>query len=718
MNTTMKRNMLLFAASLAVMCVPLQVRAQTAKESSQTAAYLRPFQNPDGGYSGTVGGKSTLGGTSSALRCLKYNGGTINDVVKCIAFVESCYDKATGGFAQTPGGKTDVGTTATGLMAVGELKLDPKDYATSVEYFSSNAKSFEDVRIAIAGLESIKTSSPEFSKWTELVNKGRNADGTWGEGATKAKDTGGKAAALLRMGVKIDGSEKAAIVAALRSAQREDGGWSQDGVKSDLNTSYRIMRCLFMLKEAPDLDRLRGWLFKHRQSDGGFAGSIGGSADIGGTYLCSIMLYWARLLEGQPGVTEVVGFQPLFNGSNLDGWEGDTKLWSAKDGAIVGTSTGLKHNDFLATKASYGDFILKLTFRVKGDATANTGIQFRSVRVPGHEMSGYQADIGQGYWGCLYDESRRNKVLVQANPKAVAAIRKDGWNTYVIRAIGNKITLTLNGVQSVSYTEPDDKIARDGKIALQIHAGNALTVEFKDIYIQPLPTLKADNESTTGFHLRTVKGPSGDRKYAVYLPRNYDPKKTYPAVLFLHGSGERGLDGVVSSLVGLGPALLTNPDDFPGIAIIVQAEKGWRADSDDAKAALAALDEVMNKHKVDANRVALTGLSMGGYGTWEFAAANPDRFSAVVPICGRGRPETAESIKHLPTWILCGDEDGFATVKNARDMAKALRALGNNATYTEYRSVGHNSWDRAYNDLVLLDWMLSQTRKPAKAKGE
>ncbi len=712
----MQRRYSVLGAGLAVLVSWTAAPAQSPKDLAQTAQYVGAFQNPDGGFSAGVGGKSSLGATSSAIRCLKYTGGSIADVLKCIAFVESCYDKESGGFSQNPGGKTDVATTASGLMAIAELRLDPKAYLKSVEFLSANAKSFEEVRIAVAGLEAIKASSPDFPRWTEQVNMGRNADGTWGEGPTKAKDTGGKAAALLRMGVKPDHQE--AILSALRDAQRGDGGWSADGVKSDLATSYRIMRCIYMLKGRPDLERLRGWIAKHRQSDGGYSSSIGGAADSGGTYFCSIMLYWSRLLEGEPAIVETIGFVPLFDGQSLDGWEGDTGLWAAKEGKIVGTSPGLKHNDFLATKASYGDFILKLTFRIKGDESANTGVQFRSVRVPGHEMSGYQADVGQGYWGCLYDESRRNKILVQASPKAVESIRKGDWNTYMIRAMGDKITLTLNGVTSVSYTEPDASIARDGKIALQIHAGNALTVEFKDILIQPLPIPKADNSATHGFHLRTVKTPSGERTYGLYLPKGYDVNKSYPVVLFLHGSGERGSDGITSSQVGLGAAIAQRPDDFPAIAIFPQAQKGWQADSDDAKAALAALDDVVSTYKVDKDRIALTGISMGGYGTWEIAAAHPDRFSAIAAVCGRGRPETIGTLKALPTWVVCGDEDGLQAVQNSRTMAKGLREAGGNVRLTEYRSVGHNSWDRAYNDLALLDWLLTQSRRGRTPKGE
>ena len=181
------------------------------------------------------------------------------------------------------------------------------------------------------------------------------------------------------------------------------------------------------------------------------------------------------------------GFTPLFNGKNLDGWQVDTPgLWQARDGMIAGKSPGLKYNDFLRSKKNYSDFILKARFRMIG-GKGNSGIQFRSKPVSGsHEVSGYQADIGEQYWGCLYDESRRKKILVQAAPESLAGLQKDGWNEYVITARGDHITLELNGVRTVDYRETDPGIERDGFIALQLHGGPPLEMHFKDLRIREL----------------------------------------------------------------------------------------------------------------------------------------------------------------------------------------------------------------------------------------
>lgn len=683
--------------------------AQTPAELAQTAKLTASLQNPDGGFGSKAGAPSTLPATSSAIRILKNTGGSITDVLACIKYVRSCFDPKSGGFATTPGGKTDVPTTASGLMAVSELKIASDEIAHGgVDYLSDHAKTFEEVRIAVAGLEAISERSSEFGKWSEEILKTQKDDGTFGEGDARPRDTGGKAVALLRMGVKLD--KKDQIVAFLKSAQKEDGGWSKGAGGSELETTYRIMRFFYMTREKPDLDRVASLVARCRHSDGSY-GTNPEDAGSGGTYFATIVMRWVRILSGQPALTETAGFQPLFNGKDLDGWDGKESLWSAKDGVLVGRSEGLKNNEFLATRDSWANFVLKLNFRMNGSESSNSGVQFRSVRIPGHEMSGYQADIGQNFWGCLYDESRRNKVLMQASPEALKAINRDGWNHYVIDAKGAHIRLSLNGIQSVDYREEDPAIARDGRAAVQLHAGGPLTMEFKDIYIQALPDPKADDEATPGFHLRTLKSGGDDRKYTVYLPRGYDGTKAFPVVLFLHGSGERGTDGVVQSQVGLGPAILKNPDGFPAIAVFPQARSTWRAGSEDGRAALAILDEVLATFKADRERVVLTGLSMGGAGAWSIGAAHPERFAAVIPICGRGRTAFADSLKKVPVWAFCGDADRDRTVINGREMVEAVRAAGGKARLTEYRDVGHNSWDRAYNDPELVDWMLARTHQ-------
>ena len=684
-------------------------RGAASEDPAATARFVAAFQNHDGGFAARMGEKSSLSATSSGVRTLKNVGGSIPDVLACLSYLRSCFDRESGGFAPTPGGKPDVRTTAVALMAVAEMKIvDDAMIEGAIGFFGKNARTFEDIRIAVAGLEAVDKSSPDFPRWIAQVEADRNSDGTWGKGADRYRDTGGAAVALLRMGVALD--KKDAVLDVLKAGQRPDGAWSKGDADSDLEPTYRIMRAFFMLKEAPDLETLRGYIARCRQSDGGYASHPRGEADLGGTYYATTILRWVRLLGGEPALVETTGFEPLFNGKDLSGWEGDTALWSARDGKLVGTSHGLKYNDFLSTEREFGDFLFKLTFHM-ADGQGNSGVQFRSDRLPPHEMIGYQADLGANYWGCLYDESRRKRVLVPASEAALKALHKTRWNQYEIRAMGDSIRIFLNGIRSVDYKETDPDIKKEGKIAVQIHAGGPMQIEFKDVWIQPLPRPTTDDLDKPGFHLRTVKVGETERKYSVYLPRGYDGKRSFPVALFLHGSGERGSDGVLGAQVGLGAAIHAHPDDYPLIAVFPQAQKTWNADSDDARGALAALDDVLKAYKGDPDRVILTGLSMGGSGSWSIAAANPERFAAVVPVCGRGQEANAQILKPLPIWAFIGDADRTESVLNTRAMVLALRSAGGHARETEYRGVGHNSWDRAYNDPALIGWMLARSRR-------
>jgi hypothetical protein len=180
----------------------------------------------------------------------------------------------------------------------------------------------------------------------------------------------------------------------------------------------------------------------------------------------------------------------IFDGKSFAGWEGDLKIFRIQDGAIVGGTLErrIARNEFLCTTKTYGDFELRLKFKLLGGEGANAGIQFRTKRIPNHhEVSGYQADMGTGYWGALYDESRRNKVLKgpdQAKMKSV--IKLDDWNDYTIRAEGQRIQLWINGVQTVDYLEEDSKIDTTGVTCLQIHGGPPTESWYKDITLLDL----------------------------------------------------------------------------------------------------------------------------------------------------------------------------------------------------------------------------------------
>jgi hypothetical protein len=182
----------------------------------------------------------------------------------------------------------------------------------------------------------------------------------------------------------------------------------------------------------------------------------------------------------------------IFNGRSFRGWIGDTNVFHIREGAIVGGSMAqaLPRNEFLCTRREYTNFILKVKFKLLGGPQANGGVQFRTKRHDkDNEVSGYQADMGDpSWWGCLYDESRRNKVLVQAPADDVKKVlKRDDWNQYEIRAQGKHIQIFLNGAKTVDYNEDDAAIPDHGIIAVQIHAGPPSEAWYKDITIMELP---------------------------------------------------------------------------------------------------------------------------------------------------------------------------------------------------------------------------------------
>ncbi len=181
----------------------------------------------------------------------------------------------------------------------------------------------------------------------------------------------------------------------------------------------------------------------------------------------------------------------LFDGITFNGWQGDTiHTWRIRDSALVGGSLTetVPHNQFISTTQNFTDYVLKLKFKLTGhEGFVNGGVQFHSQRIddPDYEMIGYQADIGDGYWGSLYDESRRNKLLAIADTVQIKRLlRRNDWNDYEIHTEGKKIRIFLNGEETVNYTEMDATIPQTGLIAFQIHGSGKAEVHYKDIRLQ------------------------------------------------------------------------------------------------------------------------------------------------------------------------------------------------------------------------------------------
>jgi len=185
-----------------------------------------------------------------------------------------------------------------------------------------------------------------------------------------------------------------------------------------------------------------------------------------------------------------VGPTSLFDGKTFSGWEGNLARFRVESGAIVaGTlAAPIERNEFLCTTREFKDFELRLRVKLLGGEKANAGVQFRTARIPNHhEVSGFQADMGTGWWGALYDESRRKTVLQGPDQARMTGVIKEGeWNDYTVRADGPHVQLSINGFQTVDYVEADPTVAGSGVICVQIHSGPASEAWYRDITIAEL----------------------------------------------------------------------------------------------------------------------------------------------------------------------------------------------------------------------------------------
>jgi prenyltransferase beta subunit len=288
-----------FVAIVCMLGYVTLVRAQTKEEVAKTIAFLQKLQTSEGGFAASKSdeksAKTSLRASSSAVRALKYFDGKPEDADACAKFVAKCFDKDSGGFADVPDGKPDVTTTAIGLMAVVELKMPVADYRdAAVHYLAENAKSFEDIRIAAAGLEAVERRPKVADDWLAQIAKMHNEDGTFGKDDGLARDTGGAAVIVLRLGGKLDHQDR--IVKAVKAGQRKDGAFGKAASEtSDLESTYRILRFLHMVKEKPvDVAALKQFIAKCRNDDGGYGAAPGEPSGASGTYFASIILHWLK----------------------------------------------------------------------------------------------------------------------------------------------------------------------------------------------------------------------------------------------------------------------------------------------------------------------------------------------------------------------------------------------------------------------------------------
>ncbi len=194
-------------------------------------------------------------------------------------------------------------------------------------------------------------------------------------------------------------------------------------------------------------------------------------------------------------------------------------------------------------------------------------------------------------------------------------------------------------------------------------------------------------------------------KYLLFLPEQYDKQEKWPLIVFLHGAGESGDDLNKVKIHGP-PKIVEQKKDFPFVVVSPQCpRRGW-----DPNAVNALVDSVIASEKIDADRVYLTGLSMGGYGTWALAALQPAKFAAIAPICGGGNPAEAAKLKDLPIWVFHGAKDTAVPLSQSEAMVKAIEAAGGKPKFTVYPEAGHDSWTETYNNPELYAWLMEHKR--------
>ncbi len=203
-------------------------------------------------------------------------------------------------------------------------------------------------------------------------------------------------------------------------------------------------------------------------------------------------------------------------------------------------------------------------------------------------------------------------------------------------------------------------------------------------------------------------------RYLLFLPEGYGEKqRRWPMILFLHGAGERGDDLRKVKKHGP-PKIVAKRKDFPFIVVSPQCpQDDWWPEK--VEVLIHLLDDIVARYDVDTDKIYLTGLSMGGYGTWALASAYPDRFAAIAPVCGGGSRYMARKLKDIPVWAFHGAKDKVVPLKESEEMVSAIKKLGGNARLTVYPDAGHDSWTETYNNQELYDWFLRH-RKSSRRK--
>jgi predicted esterase len=454
-------------------------------------------------------------------------------------------------------------------------------------------------------------------------------------------------------------------------------------------------------------------------------GSLNGGHPQPGMWVCSVPT------PGKPA-----GAVDLFDGKSLDGWEHylvDPKLkmsdvWSVRDGLLVCKG---KPMGYLATKKEYVSFKLIVEWRwPPGKPATNSGVLMRITGKPQALPKCVEAQLKSGSAGDVYGFhgfnvkgsarviSAENKFVGKLSgvSKMKAAEKKPGqWNKYEITFNGGDITVILNG-QKVNEATGCDVVA--GKIGLQSEGGE---VHFRTVRLTPLSgkavttpkaqTAKPGAQVEASKEVTLGDGKKATVRYLFSLPETYNKADKHPLLIFLHGMGERGDN--LNRVKFHGPPKIVSRKNTTGFIIVSpQCPKTefWKIEK-----LSKLLDHILATTKADPQRVYLTGLSMGGFGTWAWASRQPERFAAAAPICGGGDPRTAKKLINLPIWAFHGDKDNVVPLARTQAMVDAVKkAGGTKIKLTVYPGVRHNSWTKTYANPDMYKWLLTHRRTASR----
>ena len=427
--------------------------------------------------------------------------------------------------------------------------------------------------------------------------------------------------------------------------------------------------------------------------------------------------------------SETLGQRPpengivLFDGTSTDEWEHKGKAGAMTEDGLLKQGTASKRK--FGNHRLHIEFLLPYKPEARGQARGNSGVYLQG-RYEVQMLDSFGLSGEHNECGGIYKIRKPNENMCYPPLQ---------WQTYDIdfRAAkydGDKkiknamMSVKHNGVTihndvelpNATTASPNNEGSDPGFVYLQDH-GNQ--VRYRNIWV--VETLEAEPAEYPDLPGKREKVPQKQTKqlldvqhpiqmdYLLALPKNYESKEKWPLLLFLHGAGERGDDLELVKKHGP-PKFASEGKGMPFIVVSPQCKKNrlWEPIS-----LSALLDEIEKNHKVDSGRIYVTGLSMGGFGTWDLAAHSPERFAAIAPICGGGdRMKTAFTIgDQVPVWVFHGAKDKVVPIERSQSLVDAFKEKGIEVKFTIYPDAGHDSWTATYDNEKLYEWMLSHSRK-------